>query len=117
MAICMQIFIIALRQYKLDSSTNRTNNSTSQDGDKAGSRNSTVVLSFVTGRIAKYCVDNANQFAQEIVVSCKNREITLLLPVATVIVLTVKLYKIPSVQIRHSIALFCATGRSNTDGT
>lgn len=36
MAICMQIFIIALRQYKLDSSTNVTNNSTSQDGDKAG---------------------------------------------------------------------------------
>lgn len=91
----MQIFIIAVRQYKLDSCTNRTNNSTSQDGDKAGSRNSGAFLSFVTGRIAKYCVDNANQFAQEIVVSCKNREITLLLLVTTtVIVLTVKSNKI-----------------------
>lgn len=77
MAICMQIFLIALRQYKLDSSTNRTNNTTSQVGDKAGSRNSTAILSFVTGRITTYCDDNANQFAQEIVVSGKNIEITL----------------------------------------
>lgn len=85
MAICMQIFIIALRQYKLDSSTNGTNNSTSQDGDKAGLRNTSAVLPFVTGRIAKYCVDNANQFAQEIVVSCNSGEITLLLLVTTLL--------------------------------